>query len=238
MGILFTDIYEKSVGLFDDPKITMAYTTNKIQFAKLMYVYLQNAITSFNNPAIIGIKLSNYVPPKGTMEIFEGDGVNNTFSLDPDFVLLENSLYNFIEDGTVIVGSINYDNRTVTFPDVLEAGKQYSLEQYFPGEFVDDFKNFNTLTTVGDNLVVGEIKNILSKLLVRSWAEEERNMLTDIRNMLQDSDFKLTASNDKALTAKDAWVKQLTDEIFDSQNKLSWTIRFLNSAGYVGIGRS
>ena len=32
MAILFTDIYSKAIALFDDPKITIAYETNKIQF--------------------------------------------------------------------------------------------------------------------------------------------------------------------------------------------------------------
>ena len=40
MGILFSEIYEKSIGLFDDPKITLSYKKNKIQFHKLMYTYL------------------------------------------------------------------------------------------------------------------------------------------------------------------------------------------------------
>jgi hypothetical protein len=30
MSILFSDIYTKAIALFDDPKITVAYTTNKI----------------------------------------------------------------------------------------------------------------------------------------------------------------------------------------------------------------
>jgi hypothetical protein len=30
MSILFSDVYTKAIALFDDPKITMAYATNKI----------------------------------------------------------------------------------------------------------------------------------------------------------------------------------------------------------------
>ena len=39
----------------------------------------------------------------------------------------------------------------------------------------------------------GQIKDILARLLVKAWAESERNLLMDIRNVLQDSDFKLTS---------------------------------------------
>ena len=79
MSILFSEIYEKSIGLFDDPKITLSYKKNKIQFHKLMYTYLQNSISMFNNPARIGFLLSKYTAPKGTMEVFQGDGINSTF---------------------------------------------------------------------------------------------------------------------------------------------------------------
>ena len=48
--IPFQDIYAKAIGLFDDPKITAAYNSNLMQFYKLMYVYLQNSISLFNNP--------------------------------------------------------------------------------------------------------------------------------------------------------------------------------------------
>ena len=50
MGILFSDVYRKAIALFDDPRITTAYETNPLQFNKIMYTYLQNAISMFNNP--------------------------------------------------------------------------------------------------------------------------------------------------------------------------------------------
>ena len=52
---------------------------------------------------------------------------------------------------------------------------------------------------------MGEIKDILARLLVKSWAESERNLLMDIRNILQDSDFKLT-SNARILESKNKWI--------------------------------
>ena len=50
-----------------------------------MYTYLQNAISMFNNPVSVGMRLSMYNEPVGTMEIFEGDGENSTFVLDNEF---------------------------------------------------------------------------------------------------------------------------------------------------------
>lgn len=97
MSILFSDIYTKAIALFDDPKITIAYQTNIIQFDKLMYTYLQNAISMFNNPVSIGMRLATYNEPVGTMEIFEGDGETSTFTLDENFEIRPNSHYCFIE---------------------------------------------------------------------------------------------------------------------------------------------
>ena len=102
MGILFSDIYKKAIALFDDPKITRAYETNQLQFYKLMYTYLQNAIAMFDNPLSVSLRLSNYKEPNGTMEVFDGDGVNKVFTLDPDFEILNNSVYYYIEGEAVV----------------------------------------------------------------------------------------------------------------------------------------
>ena len=73
------------------------------------------------------------------------------------------------------------------------------------GEFLDEFKDLNKNTRSGNSLIIGEIKDILARLLVRAWAENERNMVTEIRNVLQDSDFKLT-SNASILNSKNKWI--------------------------------
>lgn len=205
MSILFSDIYTKAIALFDDPKITMAYVTNKIQFNKLMYTYLQNAIAMFTNPASIGMRLASYNEPVGMMEVFEADGENRIFKLDSDFKILDNSLYSYIENQTNVAGILNKEERTVEFPDVLPKGQQYAFEQYYAGEFLDNFTGLNKSTASGNALIIGEIKDILARLLVKAWAEEERNLLLDIRNIMQDSDFKLNG-NDRVLNAKNKWV--------------------------------
>lgn len=235
MSILFSDIYTKAIALFDDPKITVAYTTNKIQFSKLMYTYLQNAIAMFTNPASIGMRLASYNEPKGMMEVFEADGENRIFKLDDNFEILDNSLYSFIENQTNVMGILNKEERTVEFPDVLPKGQQYAFEQYYIGEFLDKFTGLNKNTVSGNALIMGEIKDILARLLVKAWAEEERNLLLDIRNIMQDSDFKLNG-NDRVLKAKNSWVDQLDTEILQLQNKLAWNIRFMSGSTHIGRG--
>lgn len=235
MSILFSDIYEKAIALFDDPKITVAYQTNIIQFDKLMYTYLQNAITMFHNPASIALKLASYNEPSGVMQVWVSDGVNSTLKLDDAFEIKENSEYLFIEGELTVEGVLNKDSRTVTFPDVLPEGKEYAFEQYYVGEFLDTFTNFNKKVPGSDAMVQNTIKDILARLLVRAWGEGERNLLLDIRNILQDSDFKLTPNN-RILDSKNEWIDQLDSEIFQLQNRLAWMIRFTGSSTNIGRG--
>lgn len=235
MSILFSDIYEKAIALFDDPKITVAYQTNIIQFDKLMYTYLQNAITMFHNPASIALKLASYNEPSGVMQVWVSDGVNSTLKLDDAFEIKENSEYLFIEGELTVEGILDKDSRTVTYPDVLPEGKEYAFEQYYVGEFLDTFTNFNKKVPGSDAMVQNTIKDILARLLVRAWGEGERNLLLDIRNILQDSDFKLTPNN-RILDSKNEWIDQLDSEIFQLQNRLAWMIRFTGSSTNIGRG--
>lgn len=235
MSILFSDIYEKAIALFDDPKITVAYQTNIIQFDKLMYTYLQNAITMFHNPASIALKLASYNKPSGVMQVWVSDGANSTLKLDDAFEIKENSEYLFIEGELTVEGILDKDSRTVTFPDVLPKGKEYAFEQYYVGEFLDTFTNFNKKVPGSDTMVQNTIKDILARLLVRAWGEGERNLLLDIRNILQDTDFKLTPNN-RILDSKNEWIDQLDSEIFQLQNRLAWMIRFTGSSTNIGRG--
>ena len=82
----------------------------------------------FNNPVSVGMRLSMYNEPVGTMEIFEGDGENSTFVLDDEFEIKPNSEYCYIEGDIMVKGKLDIENRTVTFPDILEEGQQYAFE--------------------------------------------------------------------------------------------------------------
>ena len=84
-----------------------------------MYTYLQNAIMMFNNPLAISIQLASQNLPVGTMCTFDADGVNNTYALDDDFKILDNSLYTYIEGDITsrIIINGQVDNQT---PGVYE----------------------------------------------------------------------------------------------------------------------
>ena len=223
--IPFQDIYAKAIGLFDDPKITAAYNSNLMQFYKLMYVYLQNSISLFNNPLSVVKLISDFEEPSGLMEIFESDGTQTVFQLDLDFQLKENSVYHYVANGQEVNATIDKKNRTVTFPCVLKEGEQYSIEQYCIGQFNCDFTAMGTSKLEQLN-IVNNIKDILARLLIKSWGENTRNFLLDIQNILTDSDFNVHSSAN-ALRAKNGWIEQLDKEILQYQNKLAWNIRML-----------
>ena len=225
VDISFKDIYTKAIGLFDDPKITVAYNSNLIQFYKLMYVYLQNSISLFNNPLSVMKLISNFEEPNGQMEVFESDGVNCEFELDPEFEIKSNSAYEFICNGNKAKAQIDKDNRKVIFFEVLPQGQQYSVEQYSIGKIECDLGDSGLGTMVQIN-IVNCIQDILARLLVKTWGENTRNFLLDIQNILTDSDFNVHSAS-SALRAKNSWIDQLDREILQYQNKLAWNIRML-----------
>lgn len=206
-----------------------------------MFTYLQNAIGLFQNPASIGMMLSQYMSPIGKIEIFEADGINNTFIVDESLIDIINGNnlnginFSYIENGEYVKGSYNLEEQKVSFPDILPSGQEYAFEVYFCGEFVGDFNKFNSLTDKGNLMFVERIKDILARLLVRSWAENERNFLLDIRNIMTDTDFKIM-SNDKILKSKNEWINQLDNEIFQLQNRLAWSMRFTYTSTNIGRG--
>lgn len=230
MTIKFPEIYTKAIGLFDDPKITVAFDTNKIQFYKLMYTFLQNSISMFNNPSIIGFKLANFKEPFGQMQVFIADGVNNEYELDDDFIILEGSELEYVEQGNIVRGILDKENRTITFPNILNEKEEYSFEQYYVGEFLDELNDISSSPQAEQN-IINQTKDILARLLIKSWAESTRNFLLDIQNILTDHDFKIHPAS-QVLKSKNEWIKQLDLEILQYQNKLSWVLKFATTSDW------
>ena len=218
--ILFEEIYNRALVLFDDPKITSAYELNKIAFCKYMYGYLQNV--AIFEPIIIGQMLSSNIKnPKGQMEVIDADGINNSFTLTID--IPENSVLSFTEAGESVNAIYNALDNTVEFPDVLPVGQEYSVEYYFPGAYNIDFTTMFKPEVAAD--VNERVIKILARLVVTAWAESKRNMLVDIQGVLRDTDFKLTP-NSQILTAKTHWIEQLGKQNNADQTKLSWYLRY------------
>ena len=228
MAILFRDIYSKAIALFDEPKITIAYKSNKIQFSKLMYPFLRDSFALLTNPQQIAQELvSEVIPPIGQMEIFEGDGTKQIFetNLNPP----EDALLEFKIDGVVVSGEYNRESKTVDFGEVVGVNKICSFEYYSEGQFNTDLNVTNNIKT--NKSIKAQTEDILCRLLVKAWAESKRNFALDIQNILTDTDFKLHPAS-AVLRSKNEWVNQLDTEICLYQNKMATLIRFSNGANW------
>lgn len=223
--ILFEEIYNKAFVLFDDPKITQAYQTNKITFCKYMYSFFNNI--SIYEPVIIGQILADVTPPKGEMEVFVVDNDGSEFTLSID--IPDNAQIITMVNGEEKHATYDLNTHTIKFDEVVSKNSECSVEYYFAGAFNGDFSVISENMTVSKNIEV-KVKNILARLLVIAWSESVRDMLVDIQGLLRDTDFTIT-SNAPILNSKVNWVKSLQEKNQAEQTQLAWIVRFSKNKG-------
>lgn len=212
MGTSFLDIYNMAITNIDDPFITKAYQNNQIQFFKIMYNYLNNAIPQFNNPSIIQLKLQSRTIPQDIIEVFDGDGVTTSFPLSstPDI----EALYIFQINEATVNGTYNSNTNTITFSLPIPQGQQGSFEWYNVGSF-------------SQSLHI-DAQRILAKILVVNWAEKEKNFLLDIRRLLGDTDFKLNDAS-SSNRSKSNWYESMREESEMLMNQYGYNVKFNSS---------
>ena len=222
--ILFSEIFARAVRLFDDPDINRLYGTNSVAFAKKMRPYLINGLGKFVTPVIIASKINQYDEPVGRMEVFAGTGTDTyTLSTSP----VPNACMTCMIDGHVDMGAIyDSDNHTVQFTKTVDEGHQCSVEWYYAGAFTADFTATGAAADAAT--VVEQTKNILAHCLLLAWAEQTKNFLLDIRNWLQDTDFRLF-SPANALTSKVNWYKEIERELDEATCSLGWLLRTVST---------
>ena len=228
--ILFSEIFKRAVKLFDDPDINRLYATNPVAFAKKMRPFLINGLGKFTTPLLIASQMNQYDEPIGRMEVFEGTGTD-TYVLTT--VPAENSDMTFMIEGKPDLMAIyNSETKTVQFSRAVEVGQQCSVEWYYAGAFTADLTKIGA--AANDATILEQTKNILAHCLLLSWAEQSKNFLLDIRNWLQDTDFKLYSPGN-TLSSKVNWYNEIDTELATSMNALGWALRTL--ATYRAGGR-
>ena len=75
------------------------------------------------------------------------------------------------------------------------------------------------------------VVEILARCMVIAWADKEQNFMLDIRNLLNDTDFRLH-SPANSLKSKREWVNDLRFEIYTLQTKLDWDLRNITKSHY------
>lgn len=219
--INFIEIYEGAVALFEAPKITAQFKQNPISFYKTMFPYLQDAIFQFNNPSVLGYELADYVEPDGYTEEFVSDGVTVNYPLSTQPT--ENAIIQ-CELGDIII-PVEYDieTNTVTLEQPIEAEQSFSIVWYDCGHFNSDFTGLVATGTY--NYLIKAIKGILSHLVVKAWATNEKNFLLDIQRLLNDTDFKLF-SESSAIKSKVLWLNDIDRACQKMQTQLAWNLQF------------
>lgn len=225
--ILFRDIYEKAINLFDDPDIQRAYNEHKIRFEKLMYDYLQNGLILFSDPTAIASQLIDQTPPAGQMEIIDGEN-KKVYTLTMGKPLPNSRIVAMVNGVVDKFAVYNTEDNSITFSEDVPVGTECSVEWYFGGQFNTDFSGA-TSSSVSKEFIASKVKDILARCLVLCWAEENENYILEIRNILTDTDFKLHAPSN-AIRSKIEWVKHLRWELDTMRTKLGWNL-FSRSKG-------
>ena len=218
--LLFKDIYNKAINLFDDPIIQKAYVEDTVRWEKLMYPYLENGVALFVNPTKIAYLLMDQTPPQGKFELFEGNGTD-TYALTTTPV--EGSDFSFLIDGAFDYGAQYLPgSNSVKFSKTINSEQQCSVEWYFAGKFNTDFSSAAS-PTVPASVIAYKVKEILSRALVLNWATDEQNFLLDIKNVLTDTDFKIY-SPANSIRAKVEWKKSIEYEFDTLKTNLGWEL--------------
>lgn len=217
--ILFEDIFNRAVNLFDDPDILRAYELNPVEFSKTMRPYLINGLGMFANPTTVSSRFSNYTEAQGKLEVFEGNGgASYTLSTTP----LDNAVMSFFIGKTPDpLAEYNPETKVVTFSRDVPNETPCSVEWYYAGEFVADFTGFSS--NISSAFIESRTKDILAHCLLLGWAENEKNFMLDIRNILTDTDFKLH-SPANSVRAKTEWYQNIREGLNDLTQKLSWDL--------------
>lgn len=218
--ILFNDIFNRAVYLFDDPDIQRAYVSNPVGFAKRMRPFLINGMCMFSNPTPIASLLSDYTDPEGYLETFDGDGTSTyVLSTTPQ----DNSFFTCLINGVAdILASYDSTTNAVTFSSVVAVGTTCSVEWYYAGEYTTDFSGVLS-SRISLSFVIERVRDILAHCLLLAWAQDQRNFLLDIRNLLTDTDFKLH-SPANSVRAKTEWYQNIREGLADLTQKLSWDV--------------
>ena len=224
--ILFKDIYNRAIRLFDDPKVLQKYEEDRAGFNKLMFEYLIVAKDKPTLPSAINDELCNYKKPEAVEESSNGDG-SNTYVLESsipnngvgvDFVYKINGE----EVEGEFIPSTGTQPASVVFPREVGENETWVVEWFFAGVFTSDFKNcFRSDFNI--NKITDQLITILAYALLSTWADEEVGRVLEVRNILTDSDFKIYSPANSA-KAKIDWRDKMNENVDTLTSTLNWMI--------------
>lgn len=229
--ILFSDIFNRAIFLFDDPDLNYYYDRDPVGFQKVMLPYLLNGKDRFSSPIEVASHLVNYSPLESAVDELVGTGTN-TVMVDADFNPPVDSVFTF-RIGDELDPDAVYDSetKTVGFSKVVPEGAACSIEYCYAGAFTDNFTWSYSARYLSSSVINERVVDILAHCLLLGWVEKEKNFVLDIRNLLTDHDFKIYAPAN-AVRSKVAWFKNVQEELDDLIGKLGWDMRGTRKGGF------
>ena len=72
--MLFSEIFDRAVFLFDDPDIRKMYVQDPVGYQQAMLPFLLKGKEEFTHPIVVADKLARYSQPQGSLEDFRKTG--------------------------------------------------------------------------------------------------------------------------------------------------------------------
>ena len=118
--ILFSEIFDRAVNLFDDPDIRRDYVLDPAGFQQEMRPFLINGLHKWTSPTEITDRLTVYSDAVGKVEIIDGEDID-TYALASHPV--ENSAFSYRICGKLVRGEYDHETNTVKIRAMLEKVK-------------------------------------------------------------------------------------------------------------------
>lgn len=208
-GTSYSKIYKRAITEFKDPTLKNLLENNTIMFSKVMYNFLENAISMFTNPIPVQIRLAKRQSPKDYYNYFLGDGVKATFTLTdyPDEEYIEDCIFEYKVDNNNVSGTYNPQDNSVTLDLTPPEGISIEVDIYYVGNW--------------DIELYPMEEYILAEFIVAAWSEYIQNDKLDIIRLLGDTDFKLS-SVANTTTSKYNWNIVNRETATKKMNKFAW----------------
>lgn len=110
----------------------------------------------------------------------------------------------------------NYLSNAIPLFNIPKIMQAKLVDRTIPNLSISDYGQFNQ--TLSDRE-----EKILSSLLVQCWAEKEKNFLLDIRRLLNDTDFKLSAES-TTIREKGGWYNSIRENSEQAMKQYSWDL--------------
>ena len=217
--IYFNDIFKRAFNLFDDPDISQKYYYDQAGFQQDMLDFLINGKDKFTFPTVITDKLVIQDSPEGSMEIIDGE---NTDTYVLETVPHINSGFTYRIGKEFVKGTYDQQTNSVTFCREVKQGEKCSVTWYYAGAFTADFSDA-VRKDFPINAIMDKVIAILAYGLLSAWGDKEVGRVLEVRNILNDTDFKLHSPASSA-DARLRWRDQMNKDMDTLISELNWRI--------------